>query len=97
MTPDEESDAPAQRDRVKTVANVMFLSGVTFSALEVSHKRDVCMNGACSRMRRRGYSWAALVSYAGATVGYFWILGDRQNHISIGVDRSGALGANVSW
>ena len=85
------------RNRVRAISDALFLSGLTFTALETAHKREVCAAGVCERMRRRGYSWGALAGYAGATVGYLWLVGSRRDTVSIGLDRGGALSARVSW
>ena len=94
---DKEEEVPHRMVRVKRAANALFVSGVVFTALERGHQREVCAAGACTRQRRGGYSWAAAASYAGASVGYFWLIrGDRDKHLSIGMG-AGGMSARVSW
>ena len=94
----DEGEEVSQRPnrKVRRIANALFFSGLAFSALERGHRREVCVEGACAMERRRGYSWAAIAGYAGASVGYFWIVGNRDDRLSVGLGHGG-VSARVSW
>lgn len=82
---------------MRRVAHALFVSGVVFTALERGHRREVCAAGVCTRERRGGWSWAAAASFAGASVGYFWLIrGSREQRLSIGMG-AGGVSARVSW
>ena len=88
--------SPRNDRRMRRISDTLFISGLAFSVLEYGHQREVCVESACAMKRRRGYSWAAIASYAGAAAGYFWILGNRDNRLSIGMG-GGGVSARVSW
>lgn len=79
----EEEPPPERRTKVVRVANWLLLAGVTFTALEHLHKRESCVTGTCTEVRRPAYIWGAGLSYSAAAVGYGIAIGNERRSLRI--------------